>query len=106
MRRFNLVRNEDISGVSGTGVVAEGVFFERSGFYVLSWISAHKCVNIYPSLAEMMAVHGHEGATEILWIDVEEPLPTPVAEVPPPEAPVPKKPAAKRKRKPSTKKAE
>ena len=38
-RRFELHRDDDVSGVSGTGVVAEGVLFS-SGRVALEWLSA------------------------------------------------------------------
>jgi hypothetical protein len=38
MRQFHLVRTEDISGVSGTGHIAEGVVFSN-GWCVLRWVS-------------------------------------------------------------------
>ena len=68
MRRFHFNRVEDASGISGTGRVAEGVLFDN-GLVALTWNSVHKCVNIYTSLAEMMAVHGHEGKTVLVWVD-------------------------------------
>ena len=68
LRRFYLNRTEDESGVSGTGRVAYGVLFD-CGMYAVSFRSLHKGVIVYPSLAEMMGVHGHEGKTQIVWID-------------------------------------
>lgn len=62
MRTFSLVRKEDVSGVSGTGVVAEGVIF-HDGQVVLSWFGQHHSISVWPSLADMLAVHGHEGRT-------------------------------------------
>lgn len=90
MRRFHFNRTEDQSGVSGTGRVAEGVLFDN-GLIALSWMSIHKCVNVYASVAEMQAVHGHEGKTELIWTDpdphvVEEPI----KEDPPPKKTKPK----------------
>ena len=79
MRRFHFNRVEDASGVSGTGRVAEGVLFDN-GLVALSWNSVHKCVNVYTSLAEMMAVHGHEGKTELVWVDGDPADPDPPAE--------------------------
>jgi hypothetical protein len=88
MRRFHFNRVEDASGISGTGRVAEGVLF-GNGLVALTWNSVHKCVNIYTSLAEMMAVHGHEGKTVLVWVDGD---PNEVEPEPAPEpAPVPKK---------------
>lgn len=70
VRRFHFNRIDDASGVSGVGRVAEGVLFD-SGLIALSWNSLHKCVCVYTSTAEMMAVHGHEGRTELVWIDAD-----------------------------------
>ncbi len=68
MRRFRLVRSEDVSGVSGVGSVAEGVLF-TSGKAVLGWCSDIASVTVYDSLAELEAIHGHEGRTRIEWLD-------------------------------------
>ncbi len=75
MRRFHLNRIEDESGVSGTGKVAEGVLFNGT-FYIVSWISLHRSLTTYLSLAELQAVHGHEGKTELVWIDGDPELPS------------------------------
>ena len=40
MRLFKLQRKVDCSGVSGTGVVAEGVEFD-DGQVALRWLTAH-----------------------------------------------------------------
>ena len=68
MRRFNLFRNEDESGVSGTGIIAEGVEFYH-GKCVLSWLTKHKSLGIYDNVKEMINIHGHDGKTELRWID-------------------------------------
>lgn len=70
MRRFNLVRNEDVSGVSGTGIVAEGVEF-HDGQVAVSWFGRHHCVSIWPNIEDVVAIHGHEGRTIIVWLDRE-----------------------------------
>jgi hypothetical protein len=67
MRLFHLVRDKDISGVSGTGIVAEGVEF-TNGFVCLTWLTTHHSIVIYPNIKEVEAVHGHEGSTKIVWI--------------------------------------
>lgn len=64
--RFWFQRNEDVSGVSGTGYVAEGVIF-CSGKVVLCWLGELSSVNVYESLDECIAIHGHDGATQIVW---------------------------------------
>jgi len=63
---FVLKREEDVSGVSGIGIVAEGVKFS-TGKCVLLWVTAHTSVAIYDNLDELMAIHGHDGKTKISW---------------------------------------
>jgi hypothetical protein len=70
MRGFRLVRRRDVSGVSGTGVVAEGVLFD-SGKVVLSWCSEIPSVTVYDSLEHLELVHGHSGATVIRWLPAQ-----------------------------------
>ena len=67
-RRFYLMRKEDISGVSGTGKVAEGIEFEN-GMCALSFSSAYPHANIYANMRAVEEVHGHGGATEIVFVD-------------------------------------
>lgn len=68
MKRFQILRNTDVSGVSGTGLVAEGVAFEPNGV-VLHWLTATPSLEIWGSVEQMIKVHGHEGATVIEWLD-------------------------------------
>lgn len=66
MRTFRLIRNEDVSGVSGTGVICEGVeFHDRQ--VALSWFGQHHTLEIAPSIESVVAIHGHEGRTIIEW---------------------------------------
>lgn len=67
-RRFRLVRLEDPGGISGIGVVADGVEFP-DGTAVLRWATLNKSTAIYGSVRELEAIHGHEGRTVIRWID-------------------------------------
>lgn len=64
---FVLHRTEDESGVSGTGIVAEGVEFSN-GKCVLCWIVQYRSVAVYDSLRELESIHGHDGKTTIVWI--------------------------------------
>lgn len=68
MRTFKTVRTRDVSGVSGTGVVAEGVQF-TDGTCVLRWLTDTSSTAIYNSIDELVAIHGHEGATTVQWDD-------------------------------------
>ena len=67
MRTFDLFRSKDISGVSGTGKVAEGVVF-HDGVTVVRWLSGHPSTNIYANVEDVLRIHGHEGATRIEFI--------------------------------------
>nr|MDT0664185.1 hypothetical protein [Micromonospora sp. DSM 115978] len=53
VRRFNLERDVDVSGVSGTGTVAFGVQ-APNGTCVLWWDSEHDSVGIYPSMDTLL----------------------------------------------------
>ena len=69
-RRFKLVRYTDVSGVSGTGVVAEGVEWS-DGAVALHWRGLHPTTVVWEggSIDDVLAVHGHNGATAIIWDD-------------------------------------
>jgi hypothetical protein len=69
-RRFQLVRDVDVTGVSGTGVVAEGVEFS-SGVVALTWLSAWPTSVVFHDrgMASVEAVHGHGGATRVEFLD-------------------------------------
>ena len=73
MVRFRLYRNTDISGVSGTGWVAEGCIFQNHRC-CLSWLSTTPAVTLYDDIEDLMKVHGHGGATEIVYLDPVEPV--------------------------------
>lgn len=68
MRRFLLVRDEDVSGVSGTGVVADGVVF-RDGATVLRWRGDDASTAVWGDLTAAMRIHGHGGLTRVEWVD-------------------------------------
>lgn len=68
MRRFVLVRREDATGTSGTGVVAEGVEFSN-GQVSIHWLSQLESVNVYANAKVLEKLHGHDGRTVVEWID-------------------------------------
>lgn len=68
MRTFNLIRKEDVSGVSGVGRIAEGVQF-HDGQVVMSWFGQHHTLEIAPDIKSVEAIHGHEGKTRVVWDD-------------------------------------
>jgi hypothetical protein len=69
-RRFELQRHVDETGVSGTGVVAEGVLFSN-GVVALQWTSEFPTSVVFHQrgMESVEAVHGHSGSTEIVWLD-------------------------------------
>lgn len=68
MRRFHLLRLEDVSGKSGCGVVAEGVVF-MDGRVAMEWYGSHSSINLYNSIDDVEYLHGHEGKTKVVWED-------------------------------------
>ncbi len=83
-RRFELHRDRDTSGVSGVGVVAEGVQFRQAAVYTfpdgvaqrmpagwcrLVWVTTPSSVALYQSVDDVVTIHGHNGVTRLVWID-------------------------------------
>lgn len=67
MKNFQLVRTEDISGVSGTGIVADGVIFP-DGTCSLRWRTAGGSTAIYDSIEKLEKIHGHDGRTKVVQV--------------------------------------
>lgn len=65
-RLFSLVRDDDVSGTSGVGVVAEGVEWSN-GWVSLHWLSQLGCLGMYENIKVMTEVHGHGGKTRVEW---------------------------------------
>ena len=63
---FQLLRDEDPSGVSGVGRVAVGVVFP-SGKVVLEWLGSYSTFGIYDDLGQVEQIHGHGGKTRIVF---------------------------------------
>lgn len=75
-RLFVLVRHADPTGVSGTGVVADGMVFP-DGRVVSRWRGTTTGVAqfmIWDRLADVTRIHGHGGRTEIVWVEREDPV--------------------------------
>lgn len=62
---FYLKRNQDVTGISGTGRVCEGVEF-ATGQVALSWLSATPSGCVHKNMEAVQFVHGHGGATEVV----------------------------------------
>lgn len=67
-RAFVLQRDIDETGVSGTGIVAEGVCFS-DGTVALRWTSAWPTSVVFHDrgMESVEAIHGHGGKTRIVW---------------------------------------
>ena len=67
MRAYHLRRDQDVSGKSGTGRVAQVAVFD-DGTAVVHWSgdktkAAVASTEVFSSIEDMMRVHGHEGRT-------------------------------------------
>jgi hypothetical protein len=67
-RRFYLQRDVDLSGISGAGHVADGILWE-DGTVTLRWLSKTASTVNWSCLDHVEKVHGHNGATRIVWVD-------------------------------------
>jgi len=76
-RRFYLDRQEDATGISGTGVVAEGVEFS-DGVVAIRWLvpkgapghgNPTSVVFHDNGMESVEKIHGHGGLTKIVWVD-------------------------------------
>lgn len=68
IKKFYLLRHEDLHGHSGVGVVAVGVKLP-SGKCVMEWLSREVTETIFESAEQIMRLHSHEGRTELVWGD-------------------------------------
>jgi hypothetical protein len=69
-RRFHLQRDTDITGVSGTGHVADGILW-TDGTASVRWLGERPSIVHWDDIAHAEHVHGHGGATRIVWDDHE-----------------------------------
>ncbi len=66
MKKFYLLRHEDVNGLSGTGVVAEGVLFDF-GMGSLNWLTDEPTVTVFTrGYKGIRKLHGHNDKTEIV----------------------------------------
>lgn len=68
---FGLRRGLDVTGISGTGLVAYGLVLP-DGAIVLTWDSPWPTITVYPSAAAVDVLHGHHGATHRVILDAPE----------------------------------
>jgi hypothetical protein len=71
LKTFELRRDEDVSGVSGTGVVVVGAIFPPDGRVVMRWVTGEPpySIVIYDAIEDVMKIHGHDGKTRLVMND-------------------------------------
>jgi hypothetical protein len=80
MYRFQLIRTNDISGCSGTGIVADGVEWP-DGRVTMRWRPGQAGISTtagYDSMTDVLALHSHpdeQGRVRsyVLWLDERAP---------------------------------
>jgi|14_taG_2_1085336.scaffolds.fasta_scaffold01230_9 hypothetical protein len=63
--KIEMWRDEDETGVSGIGKVAEGVRFS-DGKIALRWLTSTSSTCLYDSYGDVLAIHGHGGKTRFI----------------------------------------
>jgi hypothetical protein len=63
---FTLERDVDVSHVSGTGTVADGVLWP-TGMVAICWRGECSSVSVWQSLDDAMKIHGHNGNTRAVF---------------------------------------
>lgn len=66
MKYFILERFEDVSKISGLGVIAEGVIWS-DGTVAYRWLSDIATTVIADNIETVMKLHGHDGKTRIRY---------------------------------------
>lgn len=70
VRVFQLHRDVDVVGQSGTGVVADGSVYP-SGKVTMVWRDRpgkHQSIEVWDSVEALIDTHGHDGATRLVWV--------------------------------------
>jgi len=68
MRNFLLVRDEDITGISGVGTIAEVTEFS-TGKVVVAWRPPFGAIEVFDALEHVEHIHGHGGKTRLVPIN-------------------------------------
>lgn len=69
VRVFQLVRDVDVTGVSGVGVVADGVIWP-DGAVSMRWRGQLRTTVTADCIDDIQTIHGHGGATRVVWVDL------------------------------------
>jgi hypothetical protein len=76
LQSFKLVRDQDVTGISGTGIVAIGCYFQlfdqdigqnSANIAIMQWLKAPKSTAWYTQgWEQIILIHGHKGKTKII----------------------------------------
>lgn len=69
-KTFVLKRHTDVSGVSGTGIVADGILWP-DGMCTIHWRGQWPTDNTHLSIESVIHIHCHGGMTSIVYDDEE-----------------------------------
>lgn len=71
-RLFQVIRHEDATGVSGTGIVARGLEFPN-GFCLMQWVvPPAQSVAVYERIEDLLRIHGHNGRTVVEYLNEDQ----------------------------------
>lgn len=65
VRWYTLERHRDVTGISGTGSVAD-IAVLPNGEAVMKWHGDRSSLVLYRNLDDLISIHGHEGSTEVV----------------------------------------
>lgn len=68
MRSFFVYRVEDVAGVSGTGIVAQGTEFDDKTAAV-RWLGEVATTTLHRDIDSVERIHCHKGRSVICWTD-------------------------------------
>lgn len=72
VKPFYLLRHVDLTGTSGTGIVAMGAVMP-SGQVFMEWVASnHVSWNMFDNIEDVNKINGHDGNTEIIFGNPEE----------------------------------
>ena len=80
VRVGHIMRNDDVHGVSGTGVVCE-IFEASNGKAVVVWLTPTPSVVVYDSAKAVESNLSHGGKTKIIWDYESPPDPDPMDKI-------------------------
>jgi hypothetical protein len=70
LRRFHLNRLDDETGISGKGLVTNGIEF-NDGTVVMAWNTETTSLGVYRNMDDLIKIHGHGGKTVVVYAEEE-----------------------------------